>query len=643
MEHKYEIIVDNAATPIATKRKRGSWSLQGIVLPFITATTLLLWGAREIVQWNGVIIADCNGSEIEASVRPVAQVVRRYNITVGVKWLNLDGGRWRPGFVCNGESPCPTLNAREGDQIELHTTNDLPTQLSIHWSGMTHQRFGFENDGTGGLNQWAMLPRSNWTSHFDTTGHWGLNWYADHTGAGVADGVYGTVWTAPSPSRPRPYTLIAGSPVDVRLIQEAEDDIQHMVLWNSDFRTADWKIQKMKAKGTGLSCYKSILVNGKGRVFCKNPSYSTIDGHELDDAGCVVTPGIEPDACTPSLADLTVIETHGKEYIMLNLINVGFEHALKWSVDNHRVWVVANDAGFIEPQLVDTVYITNGARVTVLVKLDQDPNDYAIRLASTSKLQNLEGYALLRYPAKRYPIYGQPMALPSTSANTKICLNPDSSVPHGCHEFDEYTARPFPAQIPDKTSNKTLLWTAGSQPSKYEQHVTEYYVNEKPWQLFRAAMEPVYFTKDAASVAKPIQAGLPIGTVVDLIVQNTLNETIPLYKHGNPTFHLGSRAFEKFEWNSIQDALEHHADVNINDPALAVVHDLPPLGWLAIRWRVTLTGATMFHAVKLRYFALGMAAPMLEGIETSVRASVSEYAKHQPHVMFEPGNDGVFG
>lgn len=93
MEHKYEIIVDKAANPIATTRKRGSWSLRGSVLPFITATTLLLWGAREIVQWNGVIIADCNGSEIEASVRPVAQVVRRYNITVGVKWLNL--GEWR--------------------------------------------------------------------------------------------------------------------------------------------------------------------------------------------------------------------------------------------------------------------------------------------------------------------------------------------------------------------------------------------------------------------------------------------------------------------------------------------------------------------------------------------------------------------
>ncbi|CZT17605.1 related to Ascorbate oxidase precursor [Ramularia collo-cygni] len=631
------------AIPPVQHRRRVSFSLWGLLVSVVTATTLLLWWFRELVPWHGVNIANCYEAGSATSIAPVAQIVRRYNITVGTKWQNLDGGRWRPGFVCNGESPCPTLTAREGDQIELHTTNDLAAQLSIHWSGMTHRKFGFENDGTGGLNQWATLPRGNWTSRFDTTGHWGLNWYADHTGAGVVDGVYGTIWTAPSLSRPRPYSWITDSAVDLHLIQEAEDEIQHIALWTSDFRTVDWKIQKMKAKGTGLSCYKSILVNGKGRVFCKNPSYSTIDGAELDDAGCVVTSGIEPDACKPSVADFTVIETHGKEYIMLNIINVSFEHAMRWSIDNHRFWVVANDAGFIEPQLVDTVYITNGARVTVLIKLDQNPDDYAIRLASASKLQNLEGYALLRYPAKRYPIYGEPMALPSTSDNTKICLNQDGSVPSACDLFDEYSARQFPAETPPKKSNKTLLWTAGSQPSKYEQHVTEYFVNEKPWQLFRAAMEPVYFTKNAVNTTKPIQAGLPIGTVVDLIVQNTLNETIPVYKHGNPTFHLGSRAFEKFEWESIHEALEHNANVNIETPSLAVVHDLPPLGWLAIRWKVTVTGATMFHAVKLRYFALGMAAPMLEGIDESVRGFVSEYAKHQPHVAFVPGNDGVFG
>lgn len=82
-------------------------------------------------------------------------------------------------------------------------SNDVHSQFTR--SGMSHRRLGFWNDGTGGLNQvcdpsfrrvlfnltdttkYPILPRGNWTSSFDTTGHWGLNWYADHTGAGVAD------------------------------------------------------------------------------------------------------------------------------------------------------------------------------------------------------------------------------------------------------------------------------------------------------------------------------------------------------------------------------------------------------------------------------------------------------------------------
>lgn len=39
-----------------------------------------------------------------------------------------------------------------------------------------------------------------------------------------------------------------------------------------------------------------------------------------------------------------------------------------------------------------------GARVTVLIKLDAEPGDYAMRMSSTSHLQNLHGYAILRYP-----------------------------------------------------------------------------------------------------------------------------------------------------------------------------------------------------------------------------------------------------
>lgn len=82
------------------------------------------------------------------------QLVRSYNLTIGTRWMNQgrslslilntaacltdtdnspDGGRWRPMLVCNGQTPCPTLFAEEGDIVELHVQNNNYAQSSIHW------------------------------------------------------------------------------------------------------------------------------------------------------------------------------------------------------------------------------------------------------------------------------------------------------------------------------------------------------------------------------------------------------------------------------------------------------------------------------------------------------------------------------
>lgn len=36
-------------------------------------------------------------------------------------------------LVCNGQTPCPTLFAEEGDIVELHVQNNNYAQSSIHW------------------------------------------------------------------------------------------------------------------------------------------------------------------------------------------------------------------------------------------------------------------------------------------------------------------------------------------------------------------------------------------------------------------------------------------------------------------------------------------------------------------------------
>ncbi|KAM0196102.1 hypothetical protein ACHAPA_004745 [Fusarium lateritium] len=131
-------------------------------------------------------------------------------------------------------------------------------------SGIGHkQTVGNWNDGTAGISQFPTLPRSNWTNTYDTSGSWGLNWYAEHTTTASVDGLYGALYVAPAPKRPRPYHLITNNTLDLRQIMEAEREIRHLMIQNHQHRDTVWKLLRMKAEGSEYYCYDSILVNGE--------------------------------------------------------------------------------------------------------------------------------------------------------------------------------------------------------------------------------------------------------------------------------------------------------------------------------------------------------------------------------------------
>ncbi|KAK8868384.1 Laccase abr2 [Apiospora arundinis] len=611
-----------------------------LVAVLVSSLWVLAWWIPHSLVYNARSELDVGHTTLDGTV--TEQIVRRYNITVGARWLNLDGGYWRGVLVCNGESPCPTLYSEEGDIVELNVHNDLFSQVSIHWSGMNHRRFGFWNDGTGGLNQYGLFQRGNFTSRYDTTGTWGLNWYADHTGVGIMDGAHGLAYIAPSPSRPRPYHLITSSPTELALIHEAERSIQHMLVWNYYRRDVSWRVLELKSEGTNLNCYDSILVNSKGRRHCRHPDYPMLNGKKLDESGCAIEAGNDGVSCSPTDADYEVIETHGRPWIMLNVLNIGFEHAVRFTIDNHKMWIIANDGGFVEPQLVDVLYISNGVRYTVLIKLDQEGADYAMRLISTSTSQNLQGYSILRYPALRYPLHGAPMAIPPPRGDLEPCVYPDGSMHASCNTTTVATLRPYPPSAPP-CSNKTLHFEIGSVPSKYEPHITEFYLNKKPLPQYRAQMAPALFLDNVTAVEAPVVGDLPWGTTVDVIVRNTANDTMPLYKHGEPMYLLGSEADASWEWDTVEDAQRAGVNLNVRTPAKQLVHDVPPLGWAVFRWQIRVRGATMMHSNKFKYYGMGMSAPLLEGMDSSMLDEVPEYAKALPHVDFTPTNDGVFG
>lgn len=207
------------------------------------------------------------------------------------------------------------------------------------------------------------------------------------------------------------------------------------------------------------------------------------------------------------------------------------------------------------------------------------------------------------------------MEIPVPASPEDVCLLADASTKHHCKTADGQFVPPYPSNPPPAANKKhlarvdfTFRLSAGYQPSLTEPNAPEFYLNGKPWQLFHGSMTPLLFHKldSNKTLDKPIISGLPIGSVVDLIIENQINDTIPLYKHGNPAWLLGSSSGQTFPGETVEDAVfassRSHKPLNLHDPALVIVHDLPPLGWSVLRFQVTSKAANMFHSAKLRYF-----------------------------------------
>lgn len=169
--------------------------------------------------------------------------------------------------------------------------------------------------------------------------------------------------------------------------------------------------------------------------------------------------------------------------------------------------------------------------------------------------------------------------------------------------------RPYPFAPPPSAANRTVHFQINQQPSQYETHVTEIYLNQKPWQLYHSQMNPLLFSQNTLdfNVEPPVVGNLPWGTTVDVIVQNTVNDTMPLYKHGDPMFLLGSKANSVWEWDTVEDALSNGVnDLDLKTAPLQLVHDVPPMGWAVLRWQVRVRGATMIHSNKFKYYAVSI-------------------------------------
>ena len=231
--------------------------------------------------------------------------------------------------------------------------------------------------------------------------------------------------------------------------------------------------------------------------------------------------------------------------------------------------------------------------------------------------------------------------MPRPDENDSV-LEIDGSVKDTATLLEKTRLHPYPEIEPPEKADITLRFRATGAPDPYNPYVTNCSLNGSPWQIFRGLRTPLAMDPHQKfPEPSPIVTGLPLGSVVDIIVENDLPVTLPMYKHNDPTFLLGG-GDTKFEWKDVDDAHNHRPElINLKNPPRAFLHELPAGGWLAWRWKITQPAMTMFHVFRVRYFVLGMQVPMFEGDDHW--PEVPEYVKNQPHVEFElPEHMGIF-
>ena len=114
-----------------------------------------------------------------------------YALVVGETDVELIEGVTTPMWTYNGQTPGPLLQARVGDLVRVHVTNELDEPTTVHWHGM---RVPVAMDGVAMDGVDPIAPGATFTYEF-TVPDAGTFWYHPHirSAVQVEAGLYGAV------------------------------------------------------------------------------------------------------------------------------------------------------------------------------------------------------------------------------------------------------------------------------------------------------------------------------------------------------------------------------------------------------------------------------------------------------------------
>ncbi|KAM0543071.1 hypothetical protein ACHAPJ_012520 [Fusarium lateritium] len=555
-----------------------------------------------------------------------------------ITWeLGAPNGQERQMIKINGQFPGPALVCDEDDDIEVTVHNRMPFNTTVHWHGL--EMYGTPwSDGTPGMSQKPIEIGQSFIYRFKASPA-GTHWYHSHSRTTVLDGLYGPIFIRRKEEAPAPWHFISKSSTDIDAMKRSS--VEPNLIMVSDWtRFMSWEYMAAEeSSGMAIFCSDSILVNGKGSLYC--PGVDMLINHtstymkyglyprQVNDKGCFpfmrstqgpyLTAG-KPETiplhlqqgCVPSEGANETIEVDPVEgWVSLNFIGGATFKTIVFSIDEHDMWVYEVDGHYIIPQRVDTVHMYAGERYAVMVKLDKPANDYTIRVADNGLTQVISAFATLRY--KGGTRYGGSEGVidyggqNSTQGKPVITLDRDN-------------LPPYPPNPPARKADAMHVLFTHRWKDAWKYTMTGHGMYEED----RSAYEPLLYDPHSVDA---LDEGLVIrtknGSWVDLVLQVGSLPGQPqefphmMHKHTGKTWQIGS-GMGTWNYSSVEEAMAIEPDsFDLDTPKWrdTFVTSFDGTAWIVLRYQVTNPGPWLFHCHIETHLAGGMAVAILDGID----------------------------
>ncbi|KAG9132039.1 hypothetical protein Leryth_017808 [Lithospermum erythrorhizon] len=261
----------------------------------------------------------------------------------------------------NGQFPGPTITVRNGDSLVVRVLNRAQYNVTIHWHGIRQMRTPWA-DGPEYVTQCPIQPGATYTYRFKIENQEGTLWWHAHS-RWLRATVYGALIILPKPGSSFPFS-------------KPMLDVNIMIgeWWNRNVLDV---MRQALFTGAAPNVSDAYTINGQpGDLYrCSRQGTFKVS----------VTPG---------------------ETVLLRVINAALNQELFFTVANHRLTVVGNDAAYAKPFTTRVIMVGPGQTTNVLLTADQRPGRYymaarAYQTAQNAGFDNTTTTAILEYRNSR--------------------------------------------------------------------------------------------------------------------------------------------------------------------------------------------------------------------------------------------------